>query len=405
MFRKFVFCVILSIIIFGKAGELEASDLPEGIENNIIAKDLANLANGLAFLPLDQLSKQRDSLKNAYGTQVNLLFRYWNQVVLDGRNARGKDRSSWYYDLQIDQSLWKGGSIFLEVEGGRGAGLDKLIPNYSIFDDKNGKFSTLYIGRFYATQELCDGKLYFLGGRMDFSYIFDTNAVANTADLQFMSHALVNNNVIPFPQNGMGLVLGAKPFEWMYIDFGAANSNAKSTAIRMERAFKEPFLIAEIGITPKIGELEGAYRFNYWSTRKSLEKIDGAGTQNGDQGFGLSFDQALTQRLTVFARYGLADGHVRDLENFWSCGGDLKNPLPGRNYDVFGVAVAQSINGKDYSSVNANTGAETMFETYYKIALNKYFYLTPDLQVLLNPKMNKDNGTALVLGIKTLLLF
>jgi carbohydrate-selective porin OprB len=402
---KIIFCVFLSAILLGKAWRAEVFALPEAVENNIIAKDQDGIAKDLVFFPLDELSKYRDALKDASGTQINLLFRYWNQLVLGGRNTRGKDRSTWYYDLQINQDLWKGGSFFLEVEGGRGAGLDKVIPSYSLFDDKNSKPSTLYIARFYATQELFDGRLYFLGGRMDFSYIFDTNAVANTADTQFMSHALVNNNVIPFPQNGMGLVAGIKPLDWMYIDFGAANSNSKSTMIRMDGAFEEPFFIAEAGLTPKISGLEGAYRFLYWSTRKSLEKIDGSGTQNGDQGFGCSFDQAITKRITIFTRYGLADGRVRDIEYFWSLGGDMKNPLPGRDYDVIGIAVAQSISGKDYSNANADTGAETMFEVYYKIALNKYLYLTPDLQVLSHPKMNKSNGTATVLGIKGLFLF
>jgi carbohydrate-selective porin OprB len=96
---------------------------------------------------------------------------------------------------------------------------------------------------------------------------------------------------------------------------------------------------------------------------------------------------------------------VRSIQNFWFIGGEVTGPIPSRKLDVAAIGLAQSIAGHDYSKVYEHVSPETMMEMYYKIMINKYFFVTPDLQILFNPDMDGKQKTAVAIGVGALLLF
>ena len=55
---------------------------------------------------------------------------------------------------------------------------------------------------------------------------FDGNAFANDETGQFLNGALVNNPTIPFPEQGLGVVLYFNPCDWWYIGGGVADAQA-----------------------------------------------------------------------------------------------------------------------------------------------------------------------------------
>ena len=53
---------------------------------------------------------------------------------------------------------------------------------------------------------------------------------------------------------------------------------------------------------------------------------------------------------------------------------------------VAGVGYKQQVQGQ-------NSGLETHFEAYYRIVLNDYFAITPDIQCVIDPAGKSDNDT------------
>jgi len=361
----------------------------------------------LLSLPiLDKVEEYKDDLYNRFGTSVATALVYANQVLLASKHNNGKDRSVGWFKIKINQDIWRGGKIELKLRGGScGNGIDSLAPSFSKFNKGAGRPATIYVSKLYLKQALFDDKVYLGAGRISASHLFDRNVVANSAEKQFLSRALVHNLTIPFPSSGLGIEARIKPLDWAYMSFGWANADSESTMIRMRNPFYNSFCITELGITPKIYDLQGNYRFIYRWNRENLDRIDGYGIQKGDQGFALSFDQQLTKKINVFFRYGITDEKVRPIQNFWSMGGEVAGLIPGRELDVVAIGLAQSIAGHDYSEAYEHVSPETMIEMYYKIMVSEYLFVTPDLQILSNPDMDRKQKTAVAIGVKALLLF
>lgn len=132
---------------------------------------------------------------------------------------------------------------------------------------------------------------------------------------------------------------------------------------------------------------------------------DGKGFERDTTGFGVSFDQAITEKTGAFFRYGWDDSRVRTFSNYWSLGGTLKGPTPAREKDVLGFGLGQGITHQDYRRANNATHTETIFEAYYKIHMTDWYSITLDIQTLLNPGTNSHNDTSVIPGIRLKMLF
>ena len=136
-----------------------------------------------------------------------------------------------------------------------------------------------------------------------------------------------------------------------------------------------------------------------------MEHIDGSGEKDQDYGYALSFDQQVTKRVTLFCRYGFADKEIRDIQHFWSIGGQVSEPFAGRKDDVFGVGMAQSILGKDYRQANESASAETIYEIYYNFSWHPFVKVIPNIQIMTHPEANKDMPCSVVIGSRLLVIF
>ncbi len=289
----------------------------------------------------------------------------------------------------------------------RGKGVDKFLPTFSKFNTNSGDNADLYVPNFYLRQELLTDKIFLAAGKLDLSDWFDTNEVANSGDTQFLSSALINNQAIPFPAKGIGVMASFKPYEWLYLQSGASTAKAQATKTGLSDGFNSTLFLGELDLTPKVGTLNGNYRFIFYLSHRKLDFINIEGTENEDAGFGVSFDQAITRRITLFFRYGGADEKLRDIEYFWSCGAQIAELFPGRKFDYVGVGVARSIISDDYRTVNdpGVSGAETMYEAYYSYNVNDILTLTPNIQIVTNPNAETETGSYLVCGLRCLLSF
>ena len=356
---------------------------------------------------LKKLDKSRQEFADRYGTYLGFLFHYDRQFILSAKNDKGRSAEVVYWNLEVVQRLWPGAALNAELETDRGKGVDKFLPTFSVFNTNSGDNVDFYIPQLYLEQNFCSEKGLLLAGKLDTSDWFDGNAVAEDGDTQFLSCVLVNNVAIPFPSKGLGAVLKFQPYAWVYLETAAATAEASVTKTGLGDGFNSQFFITELGFSPVFRQLQGNYRFIFHLTHDRLEYVDESASKNDTAGFALSFDQQITRRISLFARYGFQNPKVRDIQYFWSVGGQLTEPFAGRKYDCLGAAVAQSITGKDYRLYNGagTASAETLWEVYYSYDFNHFLVFTPNIQVVHNPDADRTLSTEVVAGIRVICAF
>lgn len=300
----------------------------------------------------------------------------------------------------------------IDVEATGGDGIDTRVGNFSTLNGVAG--STGDRVRFreaWVEHSAFNDRLILTAGKIDLSNYFDSNAVANDENGQFLAGAFVHSGVLGFPANGPGVRLEAKLAEPLTFGLGYGSGDA-DTGNDLDSAdiFDHGFGIAELGYQHKIGELVGNYRV-YATLDGSLpvSEDDGLGGQTitSDKlkqknafGFGFSIDQQITDKLTLFARYGQHDKNAYTTRAAWSAGGQYVGLIPSRKDDVVGFAYGQiRAAGVDIDS------QEKLAEAYYKFKVNEQIEITPAVQYLINPLGNSNTDNVVAVALRSQISF
>jgi hypothetical protein len=134
----------------------------------------------------------------------------------------------------------------------------------------------------------------------------------------------------------------------------------------------------------------------------------------GKYGFGLNFEQNLTQHLTAFARTGWDNGKTEsfaytEVDQTVAAGLAAAGSWWHRKQDRAGIAFVSNAIKKDHQNYLAagglgfllgdghlTYGRENIFETYYTLHVWRGIYVAPGLQHINNPGYNRDRGPVLV---------
>jgi carbohydrate-selective porin OprB len=346
----------------------------------------------------------KTDLHKKTGTSFNAYLSFSPQYVVTGPND-GHHRGVFWFNLNINQDLWKDAMIISNVRGGSGRGLGPVLGNILPTNWMQNETDDIYISHLFFQQALFDKKLTLSIGKLDLDDIFDTNEVGSW---NFLSYAPARNPGIPVPWHVLAGVAHWEVNDLLYVQAGAGDRNGEGGETGFDTTFggdPEFFAIGEIGVRPKFGGKKGTYRLMVWYDPHDLPRFDGSGNDSGDWGVAFNFDQQINDKLGIFARYGYADGDVRALEHFWSAGFTYAGAIPGRNLDVMGVGVAQGRLSGDLRRVVPLESAETLFEAYYRFRINDWASITPDVQVILDPGARSGEDTAFVAGVNLVLMF
>lgn len=342
--------------------------------------------------------KFKRDLEQRIGTSVNLCINYHEQVLVKGP-GRDADRGVFWWDLHLAQRLWEGARLITHTRGGQGRGLrevlgEKLNTNWMSFEP-----ASIYVSDIYLEQKALGERLTVAAGKFDVTDYFDANAFANW---NFLSYSLARNLTIPYRYHALAAMVRCEPAPWFYAQASVADAQNSWTESGFQTAFDgEHYSVSiyEFGVRPQIGGRPGTYRLHFWQNTDPVARIDGSGTQREDFGFGLSFDQYLTEKGGVFLRYGHRDPRVRQMEHFWSVGTLWTGLIAERPRDVLAFGMSQALMGGPYRRAHAGAAAETLFELYYKWCLTPWCALRPNAQVILNPGADDRRGTAVVAGV------
>jgi len=412
--------VLTAVVLVSAVGVVRAGDAPAAGETASLMERDTLTGN---WFGLGEIVAPK-GLSVALGvTQV------YQANVHGGLSTRGtSDRYSGSYDLELELDLealvgLTGGTAFLLAEGSwrDGIGESAVGSLFGVNDDAGGD-RAIDVTELWYEQALLDGALRVRLGKINLTggfecrgcpVAFDGNAFANDETAQFLNGALVGNPTIPFPDNGLGVVVYVQPLEWLYVAGGVADADADARETGFNTAFSAPdnfFTVVETGVAPLVassnGPLPGAYRVGLWYDPQPKERLDGTGEERDDLGFYLSLDQMLwrenadeddSQGLGLFARYGLADDKVNEVCTFWSVGAQYQGLVLARDEDILGFGVAQ---GRLSSDADVSASHETVFELYYNAIVAPWLSVSPSVQMVLNPGGDDDVNDAVVLGVR-----
>ena len=336
-------------------------------------------------------------------TDLFVMFFYqWASDVLFG----GRDFGSFAYrsigDWEIVDDTPLGDS-FLEwnLTGAVGLSFDErdesIAGGFQIGDlsviNTNVYPDTSALDELFWKQVIAEGRWVVIAGRVDQSYHFDVNRVANDAYRKLQAFVFVNNLSIPWPlYGGMGGAVTWKATDRLTLRIGAGESGSDEPW-QFWRTVDDgnwyQLVEAELALdVPGLGK--GTYRLTPWHNH--LDGRDGWGV-------GLNFDQELgLPWLVGFFRFGAGDGDVTPFERHVSGGVAVEGPF-GRSGDHFALGVGWS------RPSEPGARDETFLEFQYRLQLTKTLELSPDIQIVLNPGSNRGTDTIVVPGIRLTMVF
>jgi len=109
-----------------------------------------------------------------------------------------------------------------------------------------------------------------------------------------------------------------------------------------------------------------------------------------------------SQGLTLFFRYGVANGDVNTLDYSSSVGLRYKGLLPGRNEDEFGIGLTRGRAGAKFRQAAAIPLAinETALEITYRAKVTPWLVIQPTVQRIANPGFEPTLSNAWIAGAR-----
>jgi hypothetical protein len=238
-------------------------------------------------------------------------------------------------DLFFTAGLAQYTVFFADIVGLSGSPPDTEIPSLTLLNGYTARLvaqNQLNLREAWLRTELFGQKLALTAGRLDLTNYFDQNAFANDESTQFLSDALVNNQMLGLSANGTGVATEFDPKNGFRLKFGFQQSNDEAPNLS-----DSMFTLTEVGYTITPFALpEGTYRVWFRTDNTPAS----AASEGVATGFGFSVDQKLNPFVGVFARYGSSNlDPGRD--NFWSAGFSFANGIIFNPQDSWGIGYAQ----------------------------------------------------------------
>lgn len=243
----------------------------------------------------------------------------------------------------------------------------------------------MVIKEFYWDQRLFEDHFRFAVGRIDPENLFGGHRL-QSANFYFMNKAFSTNPTVAYSGPGMAAVAQIKPVSWFYTTAGITDANGKATVGNLKGFFEdhEYLIFGEVGVTPDIdGVGFGRYRLAVWHIDSRTE----AGKPS-DEGITVSFDQDIGEALTMFLRYGHAEGDVTGVTNSVQGGAGIKHVLGKDN--LLGLAAAWS------EPSSAGKRDEKVAEIFQRFQITETIQFTIGAQAIFDPSNAPDDD---VLGV------
>ncbi|MFH1791148.1 MAG: carbohydrate porin [Candidatus Omnitrophota bacterium] len=407
--------------------ELEQKVVSQSLNQVEIEKVVKGSAEWMRYKPGEGVTLEKAALDIGAGATFVL------QGTPDANNAGSSEDSicdgSWSMDIEIEKTFDDWGLAFLHLETGQSDGIEDELSLFSnVNRDADNAGANVKVTEAWYEHFLFGGQLSVMGGKLDTTILMDQNAFAHDETTQFLTHMFRNSPSIEFPaDNNLGVhayacleSMKCLGFEMGYYEGDGDWEDFFDHAVYTAQVDLKPAYI--LGIDPE--QWGGNYRLYWWINDRDHTKIVSLGETGSDEtkeinyGFGLSFDQMVTDIFGLFARYGWQRPDIMPadavqsadtapssptIEHSWSAGMQVKGDYWNRADDVLAFAVGQAIASKSYKDAGGGGKGEGHIEAYYNCKLNNCLAISPDFQIIWNPNgapSDEDNDVIFVYGMR-----
>ena len=289
-------------------------------------------------------------------------------------------------DLFFTAKLAQYTTFFADVVALSGAPPDREIPSLTLLNGYTARLvnqNELNLREVWLRTQFFGQRLSLTAGRLDLTNYFDQNTVSNDETTQFLSDALVNNQMLGLASNGTGFALEYDPKNIFVFRFGLQQSNPDATSLN-----DSIYSLSEVAATVTPFSLpEGHYRF--WFRANN-------GDVDSKKAFGISLDQKVTPILSLFGRYGTQDLHFGDTttwdDRYWSAGVGISQGAVFNPQDSWGIG---------YATMDLASGdKEHLTEGYYNFQLTGRLRLSFSLQHVLDKPETESKFGYLLPGVR-----
>jgi hypothetical protein len=385
------------------------------------------LAVGALLLSSVVFGRNTESITQSLGIRTDV----GGTVIMQGTpeandgTDKGSSSASYLFDVKLTKDFEENGKVVARFKGGRGTGPDgrgnKGVNTYGQVNANadstalDSAANTLAkVVELYYQQTILNDKFTVDFGKLNFGAFFADNNFAGDDNSQFLTGSFAMDKTIDSVPQRPALRLNYTLFDKLDVSYAYFTTD-------LDHFDVGGINIAQFNFKPFEN---GNYRLYIWGNNSIHYEFNYGNSKSGTYGFGLSADQAIDDDFGVFARFGYknhaaelkeTDTYALPLSLMWSAGSQYKGSKWSREDDVLGIAVGQIYGSsdakgviKEYNNGIYKDGAETQFEVYYKLTLNKYIALTPSLQYFANPRggnvltgvLNADKNV-FVYGIRT----
>jgi porin len=340
-------------------------------------------------------------------------------------------------DLDLAKSIGlKGGSIHFSVFDSHGSGLsERYIGDLSMLSNIDA-YDTFRIAEYWYEQKLFNDRLTVRIGQFltenefyysDYSNLFICGS--------FGAYTFLVDNFpfapsYPMSAPAIRFVLNVTPNIDLNVGVYSGSTLAQATNNRVL-----PNILAQYGF---ISFYEIDYNVNhediatglpttyklgaiYHSLYDGQLNLNPGSANRPGYGLYLTIDQAIWKKPTtdknvrapglgVFCRLGYMPDDFGFISRYVDGGFNYNGLIPGRNNDIFGIAVTHSGISDAASRRSVRTGGprysyETLIEATYTAKVLPWLTLQPDFQYIVNPGGTDSGRNATVIGVRTTLTF
>ena len=372
--------------------------------------------------------------------------------------------------LYLGRKLWKGAGLFFNPEIAGGSGLSSALGLAGAANGETFRVGNpapaLYMARLFFEQHIAlrksknehrDGEQNIIAdnipasrititlGKVSLADFFDDNAYSHDPRSEFMNWSLMDNGAWDYPANTRGYTWGGvieliEPGYAVRISSTLvpkiANSSIYDMNIKQANGntaeFEKKYKIKNhAGNLRVLGFANFSSAPSYSTAINEMRKGDSSlvpvisGHQSINQygglkyGFGISFNQELTNNVGIFVRTSWNNGQTAtwaftEIDQTASAGIRIRGDIVKRPDDNFGLAcVVNGISSSHREYLNSggygfmlgdgkltNYGIEQILEAFYKVRLLKWMWATADYQFVMNPAYNKDRGPVSIFAIR-----
>ncbi|MCP5518007.1 MAG: carbohydrate porin [Verrucomicrobiales bacterium] len=243
------------------------------------------------------------------------------------------------------------------------------------------------ISHFYYEQYLVDERIGFRLGQSRIDNVFDVHALRDQRRF-FLNPAFSANPAVADPAFGLVGVLMTRPLKNLKVSFGATDANSQQFPYSGQSGvgLDDLYYTGQIGWRPRLSAAgDTLLQAMVWRREESRIGPEGSG-------FSVLAQHRWPDSATLFLRYSHSEGATVASE--FLAGGVGWQPWGRQRGHQIGVA------GGWGRPMLQGLRDQYVAEIFYRIHLTSAFDLTPDVQLIIDPSLNRAEDVVAVFGVR-----